>query len=185
MGQQIYRGCTIFILHIKLVNPKGNQPWRFTGRTNAEAEVPILWPPDVKGQLIGKDPDAGKDLRGGGEGGDRGWDVGWHHRLDGRVWANSGRQWRTGKPGVLQSTGSQRVGHDWVPEQQRQTLIGGPDIWERITEIQSRILQTSFPFTRLPRWSARTCPLLVNSVLWPLSEFALSSPKSTKWPKAP
>ena len=45
---------------IKLVNPKGNQPWIFTGRTNAEAEAPILWPPDVKSQLIGKDPDAGK-----------------------------------------------------------------------------------------------------------------------------
>ena len=48
---------------IKPVNPKGNQPWIFTGRTdaNAEAEAPILWPPDVKSQLIGKDPDAEKD----------------------------------------------------------------------------------------------------------------------------
>ena len=44
---------------IKPVNPKGNQPWIFTGRTDAEA--PILWPPDVKSQLIGKGPDAGKD----------------------------------------------------------------------------------------------------------------------------
>ena len=46
---------------IKLVNPKGNQPWIFTGRTDAEA--PILWPPDGKRQLIGKDPDPGKDWR--------------------------------------------------------------------------------------------------------------------------
>ena len=46
---------------IKPVNPKGNQPWRFIETTDAEAEVPILWPPDVKSQLIGKDPDAGKD----------------------------------------------------------------------------------------------------------------------------
>ena len=46
---------------IKLVNPKGNQPWIFIGRTDAEAEAPILWPPDVKSQLIGKDPDGGKD----------------------------------------------------------------------------------------------------------------------------
>ena len=45
---------------IKPVNPKGNKPWIFIGRTDAEAETPILWPPDVKGQLIGKDPDAGK-----------------------------------------------------------------------------------------------------------------------------
>ena len=46
---------------IKPVNPKGNQPWRFIGRTGAEAEAPILWSPDAKSQLIGKDPDAGKD----------------------------------------------------------------------------------------------------------------------------
>ena len=46
---------------IKPVNPKGNQPSIFIGRTDAEAEAPILWPPDVKSCLIGKDPDAGKD----------------------------------------------------------------------------------------------------------------------------
>ena len=48
---------------IKSVNPKRNQPWIFIGRTDAEAEIPILWPPDVKNWLIGKDPDAGKDCR--------------------------------------------------------------------------------------------------------------------------
>ena len=48
---------------IKPVDPKGNQSWVFVGRTDAEAETPILWPPDVKSQLIGKDPDAGKDRR--------------------------------------------------------------------------------------------------------------------------
>ena len=46
---------------IQPVNPKGNQSWIFTGRTDAEAETPILWPPDMKNRLIGKDPDAGKD----------------------------------------------------------------------------------------------------------------------------
>ena len=46
---------------IKLFNPKGNQPWIFIGRTNAEAEAPIVWPPDEKSQLTGKNPDAGKD----------------------------------------------------------------------------------------------------------------------------
>ena len=46
---------------IKPVNPKWNQPWVFTGRTDAEAETPILWPPDLKSRLLGKDPDAGKD----------------------------------------------------------------------------------------------------------------------------
>ena len=46
---------------IKPVNPKGNQPWIFIGRTDAKAEAPILWPPDAKSWLTGKDPDAGKD----------------------------------------------------------------------------------------------------------------------------
>ena len=48
---------------IKPVSPKENQPWIFIERTDAEAEAPILWPPDVKSQLIGKDPDAGQDWR--------------------------------------------------------------------------------------------------------------------------
>ena len=48
---------------IKQVNPKGNQSWIFIGRTDAEAETPILWPPDAKNWFIGKDPDAGKDWR--------------------------------------------------------------------------------------------------------------------------
>ena len=48
---------------IKPVNPKGNQPWIFIGRTDAEAEAPIVWPPDVKSRLTRKDPDAGKDWR--------------------------------------------------------------------------------------------------------------------------
>ena len=48
-------------MEIKPVNPKRNQPWIFIGRTDAEAEAPILWPPDEKGRLTGKDPDTGKD----------------------------------------------------------------------------------------------------------------------------
>ena len=55
---------------IKPVEHKGNQPWTFIGRTDAEAEAPILWPPDGKNWLIGQDPDAGEE----GEGGSRGWD---------------------------------------------------------------------------------------------------------------
>ena len=46
---------------IKPINPKGNQPWTFIARTDAEAEAPVLWPPDANSQLIRKDPDAGKD----------------------------------------------------------------------------------------------------------------------------
>ena len=48
---------------IKPVNPKGNQPWKFIGRTDAEAEAPILWPPDAKSWLTGNDSDAGKDWK--------------------------------------------------------------------------------------------------------------------------
>ena len=96
----------------KPVNPKGSQHWIFIGRTDTETEAPILWPRDVKSWLLAKDPYAGKDW---GQEGNRGWD-GWMAPLTQCrwVWANSGRWWRTRKPSVLQSMGSQRVGHDWL-----------------------------------------------------------------------
>ena len=58
-------------IEVKPVNSKGNQPWIFIGKTDAEAEAPILWPPDGKSWLIGKDPDAGKDWRQKEKGGKR------------------------------------------------------------------------------------------------------------------
>ena len=61
---------------IKLVNPKGNKSWIFIGRTDTEAEAPILWPPDAKSQFIGKDPGARQEEKGTAE-------VGWHHWLNG------------------------------------------------------------------------------------------------------
>ena len=68
---------------IKPVNPKGNQSWIFIGRTDVEAEAPILWPPDAKIWLIRKNPDAGKDRRQGEKGTTEDEMVGWHHQLDG------------------------------------------------------------------------------------------------------
>ena len=68
---------------IQPVHPKGDQSWVFTGRTDAEAETPILWPPDVKSRLIGKDPDAGKDGKKEEKGMPEDEMVGWHHWLDG------------------------------------------------------------------------------------------------------
>ena len=68
---------------IKPVNPKGNQPWIFIGRTDAEAEAPIHWPPDVKSWLIWKDPGAGEDWRQEEKGMTEDEMVGWHHWLDG------------------------------------------------------------------------------------------------------
>ena len=68
---------------IKPVNPKGNQSWIFIGKTDAEAEVPVLWPPDLKSQITGKDPDAGKDWRKEEKGTTEDEMVGWHHWLNG------------------------------------------------------------------------------------------------------
>ena len=102
---------------IKPVNTNGNQPWIFIGRT--DAETPVLWPLDEKNPLNGR-LWCSERLRAGGEGGDRGGDgwvaspIQWTW-----VWANSGRWWRTGKPGVLQFMRSQRVGHDWMTERQQ------------------------------------------------------------------
>ena len=68
---------------IKPVNPKGNQPWKFIGRTDAEAEAPILWPPDAKSWLTGKAQDAGKDWRQEERVMTEDEMVGWHHWLNG------------------------------------------------------------------------------------------------------
>ena len=102
---------------IEPVYPKGNQSWIFIGRTDAEAETPILWPPDVKNWLIWKDPDAGKDGRQEEKGTTRGW-VGWMASPTQWtwVWVNSGSWWWTGRPGVLQSMWLQRVRHNWETE---------------------------------------------------------------------
>ena len=97
------------------VHPKGDQSWVFIGKTDVEAETPILWPPDVKSWLFWKDPDAGKDW---------GWEekrttedemVRWHH-LTQWTWVlvGSGSWWWTVRPGVLQFMGLQRVRQKWV-----------------------------------------------------------------------
>ena len=101
---------------IKPIHPKGNQSWIFIGRTDAEAEAPILWPPDVKNWLIWNDPDAGKDWRWEGKGTTEDEMVGWHHWLNGHEFEQIGRQWKTGESGTLKSMGSQNVTPDWVTE---------------------------------------------------------------------
>ena len=102
---------------IKPVHPKGNQSWIFIGGTDAEAETPILWPRDMQNWLTGKDPDTGRDWRQEEKGMTEDEMVGWYHWLDRHwVWVGSRSWWWTGRPGVLQSMGWQRVGHDWVTE---------------------------------------------------------------------
>ena len=99
---------------IQPVHPKGDQSWIFIGRTDAEAETPVLWSPDAKSWLIGKDPDAGRD---------------WGQEEKGMtedkmasptqwtsVWVNSRSWWWTGRSDVLRFMGLQRVGHDWATE---------------------------------------------------------------------
>ena len=101
---------------IQPVHPKGNQSWIFIARTDAEAETPILWLPDLKNWLIWKDPDAGKDWRGEEKGTTKDEMVGWHYWLWRWVWASSRSWWWTGKPDLVQSIGLQRVRHDWATE---------------------------------------------------------------------
>ena len=105
---------------IKSVNPNWNQSWIFIGKTDAETEAPILWPPDVKSWLIRKDPDAGKDWRQEEKGMTEDEMVGWHHWLSGHEFELTWRRWwRTGKPGTLKSVESERVGHNWLTEQEQ------------------------------------------------------------------
>ena len=111
-------------------DPKGNQFWIFIGRTDAETETPILWPPDGKSRLIWKDPVL-KD-KAGREDGDRGWD-GWMASLTQWtcVWASFRKWWWTGKPCVLQSMGYQRVKDNWVTELTK--FISHPSLFPLLT----------------------------------------------------
>ena len=101
---------------IKPLNPKGNQPWIFIGRTDAEAEAPILWPADIKSWLIRKDSDAEKDWRQQEKGATEDELVEWHHWLDTHEFEQA--------LGVGDGLGSLascspwgcRAGHDWVTE---------------------------------------------------------------------
>ena len=87
-----------------------------TGRTDAEAVIPILWPPDGKNWFVGKDPDAGKDWRREEKGAAGDDMVGWHHLLNGHEFEQAPGDGEG--QGSLVCIESQRVGHDWVTEHQ-------------------------------------------------------------------
>ena len=101
---------------IQPAHSKGNQSWIFFGRTDAEAEAQILWPPDVKNWFIGKDSDAGNDWKQEEKGMTEDEMVGRHINTLTRtwVWVSFGSWWWTGEPYMLQFMGSQRVGNYWA-----------------------------------------------------------------------
>ena len=105
---------------IKSIHPKENQSWIFIGGIDAEAEASILWPPDAKRWLIGKDPDAGKiEGRRRNETTDDEM-VGWHHWFNGPEFEQTlGDSEGQGSLGLLQSMGSQIVRDDWATKQQQ------------------------------------------------------------------
>ena len=111
-------------MEIQPVNPKGNQPWIFIGRTDAETEALILWPPDVKSEIIGRYPDTGNDWRQEEKGTTEDEIVGWYHRLNGREFEQT--------LGDVKGQGSlaccgpwgQKDGHDWATEQLHWEVVG-------------------------------------------------------------
>ena len=122
---------------IQPAHPKGNLSWTFFGRTDAEAETTILWPPDRKNWLIWKDPDAGKDWRQEEKGNDRGCD-GWMASPTQCtwVWVSSGSWWWTGRPGVLQSRGLKELDMtEWLnwTESVFLNLVNVPQKWAQLT----------------------------------------------------
>ena len=110
----------------KPINPKGNQSWIFTGRTDAEAEAPVLWPSDAKSWLTGKLPWCWERLRQEEKGTTEDEMTGWRgwlnvHELEQALGDSGGQEaWRAAVHG------SQRVGHDLVTEQQEQYILGDP-----------------------------------------------------------
>ena len=99
---------------IKSVNPKGNQSWILIGGTDAESEMPVIWPPDVKNWLTGKDPDAGNDWKQEEKGVTEAEMAVWHHWLDGHefeqaVGVGDG-------PREARGAAVHGVGHDWTTE---------------------------------------------------------------------
>ena len=104
---------------IKPVNPKGNQSWIFIGRTDAEAEAPILWPPDAKSWLFRKDPDAGKDWRREEKQTTEDRTLVWHHRFNGLSLSKLQEVEKDREAWCASVQGLKRVRHDWETEQEQ------------------------------------------------------------------
>ena len=125
---------------IKSVSPKGNQPWMFIGRTDAEDEAPKLWPPDVKNWLVGKDPDAGKYWRREEKGMTENEMVGWHHQLNGHEFEQP--------PGVDEGQGSLACCSPWGHKESDMTeWLNWTDRWKKMRQKEVKKLANSYTLT--------------------------------------
>ena len=161
---------------IQPVNPRGNQSWIFIGRTDVEAETPIIWPSDVKSWLNWKDW-CWERLKVGGEGDNRGWD-GWMASPTQWtwIWVSSGSWGWTGKLGMLQSRESQQVGHDWATEMTDWLLKVALEIKNLPANQCRRCKRNGFnPWVRKIPWSRKWLPtpeFLLGKFQWQRSLWA-------------
>ena len=149
---------------IKTVHPKGNHPWIFIGRTNAEAEAPILWPPDAKSWLNRKDPDAGKDWRQEEKGTTEEEMVGRHHQLNGHEFEQT--------PGDGEGHGSLACCSPWGHKEEDMTerLNNNKNIFSRGTSLKSLLILLQYCF----------CPTFC--FFWSWGRWNLSSPTRDRTP---
>ena len=150
------------LFHTEKVHPKGNQSWIFIGRTDAEAEIPIIWLHDVKSCLIWKDPDAGKDWRQEEKGMTEDEMVGWHYGLNGHgfVWTPGVGDGQGGLA-CCSPWGCKRVRHNWATELNWTvcTLSRFSYVWLIVT-LWTVAWQAplSVEFSRQEYWTGLPCP---------------------------
>ena len=146
------------------INPQVNQHWIFIGSTYAKAEAPVLWPPEANSWVIAKEPDTGGNWGQEEEAAIEDELVEWHHQLRTGIWVNSGGEWRTGKPGMLQSMELQRAKHDLEIDQK---VWGGTLFWFWFWFPWGLIMLSTFPMYLLAICMSSWTKRLIH-LFWPL-----------------
>ena len=168
-------------MEIKPANPKGNQSWIFIGRTDADAESLILWPPDVKNWLIGKDPDAGKYWRWEEKGMTEDEMFRWHHQLDGHEFEQVSGVGDGQTAVACCSPWGRRVGHDWVNEPNWTAAI---QVFLSFTIFQSLLKIISIESVMPSNHLVFCFPLLLLPSIFPnIRVFSNESALCIRWPK--